>query len=129
VWCPERINLPIIAILTGDQRANADNRMINVFRKLVAHCGADFLGSLIEQIICGGKAADIGYCLNIPDENMWHVSAIYITIRCSIQKRARLGLPGALGEVAVPRQQKLTDRWTGSSASGLFCNAGQPRIR
>ena len=29
----------------------------------------------------------------------------------------------------VPRQKKDTDRWTDSFASGLFCNAGQPRTR
>lgn len=36
----------------------------------------------------------------------------------------RLDMRVVSGEVAVPRQQKHTDRWTGSFASGLFCNAG-----
>jgi hypothetical protein len=79
----------MIVLLMGDQRANADDRMVDVFRKLVAHCGADFLGSLIEQIISRSKTADIGYCLNVPDENMWHV--IRLAYRGSIE--TFFGLP------------------------------------
>ena len=44
--------------------------MVDVLRKFVAHRGADFRGSLIEQIISGCKAADIGYCLNASNENV-----------------------------------------------------------
>ena len=47
----------------------------------------------------------------------------------AVSTNVRLGLPGASGEVGVPRQKKHTDRWTGCFASGLFCNAGQPRTR
>ena len=40
----------------------------------------------------------------------------------------RLDMRVVSGEVAVPRQQKHTDRWTGSFASGSFCDAGAPLL-
>jgi hypothetical protein len=46
-----------------------------------------------------------------------------------VPTNAWLDFPGASGEVAAPRQKKHTVRWTGSFASELFCNAGQPRTR
>ena len=40
--------------------------------ELVAHRSADFFTSLVKQIIGRSKAADIRYCLNVPDDNVWH---------------------------------------------------------
>ena len=51
MWCAECIDDPVLVLLVDDQSADTGNRVIDVLGKLVAHRGADFRGSLIEQII------------------------------------------------------------------------------
>jgi hypothetical protein len=51
--------------------------MVDVFREFVAHCGADFIGSLAEQIISSSETADVWYRFNVPYENVRHVSKYY----------------------------------------------------
>ena len=72
MWRSQRIDRPMVAVAVRDQSADTGNRVIDVFRKVVAHRGADFRGGLIEQIISSCKAADIGNCLDVPYEDVWH---------------------------------------------------------
>ena len=71
--CPKGIDYPMIAVMVRDESANADDRTVDVLREFVAHRDADFLGGFAHEIVSGGKAADIGYRLNVPDKNGWHV--------------------------------------------------------
>jgi hypothetical protein len=57
-----------------DQCADADDRMVDVLGECIAYRGADFLRALAERIISSSKGADVGYCLNVPDENVRHLS-------------------------------------------------------
>jgi len=74
--CPNRIDHPLIILLMRDQRADANDLVIDVFRRLVAHCPAHFVGQFTEQVISKRKPADIGYCLNISCDHVWHVTRL-----------------------------------------------------
>jgi hypothetical protein len=49
---------------------------VDMLRKFVAHFGADFVVALAVKTVGGGKAAKIGYRLNVPYENVWHVMCL-----------------------------------------------------
>jgi hypothetical protein len=57
----EGINNPMITTLAGDQSPNADDQVIDVLRKLLAHSGANFRCAFAGEVVSGCKAADIGY--------------------------------------------------------------------
>jgi hypothetical protein len=58
-----------------DQGANADNRVIDVLGKYVAHRGANFVIALAVMTIGGREALDVGNCFDIPNDDAVHVSA------------------------------------------------------
>ena len=64
----------MIAVVVGNQRADTDNRVIDMLRKLVAHCGADVVITLTIKTICGSKATQIGHCFEVPNNDAVHGS-------------------------------------------------------
>jgi hypothetical protein len=52
---------------------DANDLVVDVFRKFIAHCPAHFLGQFAEQVVGSRKPADVGYCLKVPCDHVWHV--------------------------------------------------------
>ena len=49
--------------------------MIDVFGKLIAHGGADFVIALAIETIGGGESAKVRHGFEVPYEDVWHVYA------------------------------------------------------
>ena len=54
----------------GDQGADANNRVVDVLGKLVAHRLADFVIGFANKVISSGKAPKIGHGFEVPDDDM-----------------------------------------------------------
>jgi hypothetical protein len=83
----ERVNDPMIILLMSDQRANADNRVVNVFWEFVSKFGANFVIALAVVTIRRSEACEVGHRFNVPYEHVWHVKrlayiAAYIDSLC-----------------------------------------------
>ena len=72
----ERINEPMIILLMRDQRANADNRVVDMLWEFVPEFGTNFVVALTVVTICRREAREIRYCLNVPYEHVWHVRCV-----------------------------------------------------
>jgi hypothetical protein len=70
----KRIDYPMSVLLMRDQRANADNRVVNVFWKFVPEFGANFVIALAVVTIRRSEARKVGYSLDVPYENVGHLS-------------------------------------------------------
>jgi hypothetical protein len=68
----KRIDSPATIFLMGNQGTNADDRVINVLRELVAHRSANFVIALAVMIIGGCKALDIGDRFDVPSDDAAH---------------------------------------------------------
>ena len=58
-----------------DQRADADNRVIDVLRKFFPEFGANFVVALAVETIRRSKACEVRHRFDIPYEHVWHVGA------------------------------------------------------
>ncbi len=61
--------MPAVVVPVGDQRADADDRMVDVLRKLVADGGANVLIGLARKTIGGRKPLEVGDGLDIPGDD------------------------------------------------------------
>ena len=69
----ERVNHPMIILLMRNQRADADNRVIDVLWKFIPEFGANFVVGFAFVTIRRSEACEVGYCFNVPYEHVWHV--------------------------------------------------------
>ena len=63
----------MIILLMRDQRADADNRVINVLWEFVAKFGANFVVALAVVTIRRSEACKVRHRFNIPYEHVGHV--------------------------------------------------------
>ena len=66
----ESIHDPPAFVAMRDQRADADDRVIDVFRELIAYRFPHFIVRGGAHAVCRGVAAQIGHCLKIPDDDV-----------------------------------------------------------
>jgi hypothetical protein len=72
-----------------DEGSDADDRVINVLRKLVADRLADFYVGLADKIVGGRKPGDVGHGLQVPHDDAWFHAG-------RISPRLRIGKPLAV---------------------------------
>ena len=65
----KRIHNPGPVVAMGDERTDADNRVVDVFRKLVADRFAHFIVRARVHAVRCGVAAQIGHSFEIPDDD------------------------------------------------------------
>ena len=65
----KRIHDPGPVVAMGDERADADDRVVDVFRKLVADRFAHFIVRARAHAVRRGVAAQIGHSLKVPDDD------------------------------------------------------------
>src|SRR4029078_1465815 len=80
-WCglPNKttasIHAPAVVFLMRDQRADANDRVVDVLRKLVAHGVAD-VGIALSLVAIGGRdPCEIGNGLDIPGDDTSHAAS------------------------------------------------------
>jgi hypothetical protein len=59
-----------------NQCADADDGVIQVLRKFVADCRADFLVSFAVKAVSGGESLDVRNSLKVPNEDMRHAGIL-----------------------------------------------------
>ena len=59
----------------SDERADTDNRVVDVLWKLVAECLPDFFVRLASKTVGSSITRDIRYGFEIPYDDVWHVTA------------------------------------------------------
>jgi hypothetical protein len=62
-------DLPMFFPPLSDQRAYADDRVIDKLGKLVAHLGAHFIVGLADEPLGCSKTAEVGNGLDVPDDD------------------------------------------------------------
>src|ERR1700681_4129488 len=67
--CAKCIDDPAAIFLTSNQRADTDDRGVDVFRKLVAHCSADVVVGLAGMPVGRGKSFDVGNGFDVPNDH------------------------------------------------------------
>ena len=72
----KRIDSPVTIFLMGNQGTNADDRVIDVLRELVAHFRANFIITLAIVTVGGGEALDVGDSFDIPNDDAAHDSNV-----------------------------------------------------
>jgi hypothetical protein len=70
---------PVILLPVRDERSDADDRVVDVLRKLVADRLPDFHVGLADEIIGGREAAEVGHGLQVPDDDAWFHSGRSVT--------------------------------------------------
>jgi hypothetical protein len=65
----ECINGPRVISLVGDQRAYAEDRVIDVLGELVAHRGADVVIALAIMTVGSGEASQVRNGFDVPDDD------------------------------------------------------------
>ena len=63
----------MIILLMRNQRADADNRVVNVLGEFVAKFGANFVIAPAVVTFRRSETREVGYCFNIPYEHVGHV--------------------------------------------------------
>ena len=69
----ERVNHPTIILLMRDQRADADNRVIDVLWKSFAQVRREFRPRFAFVTIRHSEAREVRHGFNVPYENVGHV--------------------------------------------------------
>ena len=69
----ERVNDPMIILLMRDQRADADNRVIDVLWKFIPEFGANFVLGFAVVTFRRSEAREVRHRFNVPYEHVWHV--------------------------------------------------------
>src|SRR5262249_24911970 len=64
-----RVHCPVIRLPMCDEGSDADDRMVDVLRKLVADRLANFYVGLADKIVGGRKPAQVGHSLQVPYDN------------------------------------------------------------
>jgi hypothetical protein len=65
----EGLDRPMIILAPDDQGADANDRMVDVLRKLISDRSADLIVSLAGQPVRGREAAEVGHGLKVPDDD------------------------------------------------------------
>jgi hypothetical protein len=89
------VHRPVISLPVRNERSDADDRVVDVLRKLIADCLADLHVGLTDKIVRGREPAEIRHGLQVPDDD------------ASLHLFAR-------------RELAITDR-----AASLFCGPGE----
>ena len=76
MWRAKRINGPATIFLMSNQGTNANDRVINMLGKLVAHRGADFVIALAVVPVGCGEALEIRNGFDIPNDHVAHGSTV-----------------------------------------------------
>jgi hypothetical protein len=72
------VNHPTIILLMRDQRADADNRVVNVFREFVANLRLDFVCFSVVTIR-RSETCEVRNRLNMPYDHVGHVRRLAFT--------------------------------------------------
>jgi hypothetical protein len=70
----KRVDGPLSIVLMGYEGANAEDLVVDVFGKLVAHRGANFVIASAVMTIGSGEALETGNRFDIPDDDAGHVT-------------------------------------------------------
>ena len=87
--CPERIHDPVTAVLSmGDQRPDANDRVVDVLGELVSQFGSNLVIGLADVAVSGGEALQVGDGLNISNDHVAHVAYStcrpFYSLRCGV---------------------------------------------
>src|SRR5262249_31621775 len=74
------IDRPVIRLSMCDESADANNRVVDVFRKLVAHRLANFNIGLADKVVGGREPAEVGHSLQVPDDDAWFHAGLISTL-------------------------------------------------
>jgi hypothetical protein len=69
----ERIDRPAAVFAVGDQRTDANDRMVDVLGELVAQLGANLVVALTLVAVGGGKTSQVRDRFDIPNDHASHV--------------------------------------------------------
>ena len=70
------VHRPVIGLPVRNEGSDADDRVVDVLRKLVADRLADFHVGLADKIVGGCEPGEVGHSLQVPDDDAWfHVDA------------------------------------------------------
>src|SRR5262249_12296150 len=69
MWRTEGVNGPMTVFLMRSQGTDADDRVVDMFREFVPHCGPNVSIGLAVMPIGGGKALQVRSRLNVPDDD------------------------------------------------------------
>jgi len=69
-----------------DEGSDADDRVVNVLRKLVADGLADFHVGFADEIVGGCKPGQVGHSLQVPDDEAWFHASRSVTQRPGVKK-------------------------------------------
>jgi hypothetical protein len=61
----------MIALAVSDERADAHDGVVDVFRKLVAEGCTNVRIRLLDKIVGRCEAGEVGYSLQIPHDDAW----------------------------------------------------------
>ena len=70
VWHADDLDLVPVRRPGGDERADADDRVVDQLREVVTHRGPDIFGRPANQIVGAGVAVEVGYRFQIPDHDV-----------------------------------------------------------
>jgi len=63
------VHRPVIGLAVRNERADADDRVVDVLRKFFADRLADFHVGLADEVIGGGEPAEVGHGFQVPDDD------------------------------------------------------------
>jgi hypothetical protein len=68
------------------ERPNADNRVVDVLRKFIAHRLTGLHVGLADKIIGGREPAEVGHSFEVPDDDSWFHAGRSVTQRLGVKK-------------------------------------------
>jgi hypothetical protein len=71
------VHSPVIQLPVRDKGADADNRVVDVLRKLVADRLADLDVRLADEIVCSREPAEVGHSLQSPTITVGFMTGLY----------------------------------------------------
>jgi hypothetical protein len=71
VWSTKRVYRPMIPLAVSDERTNAHDGVLDVFRKFVAKELTNVRFRLADETVGRCEPAQIGHGLQVPDNDAW----------------------------------------------------------
>jgi hypothetical protein len=61
----------VVGLAVRDERSDADDRVVDVLRELVADRLADLHVGFADEIVGGREPGEVGHGLQVPDDDAW----------------------------------------------------------
>ena len=84
------VHRPVLRLPVRYERSDADDRVVDMLWKLVAHRLADFYVGLADKIVGGCEPGEVGYGLQVPDDDAWFHAPRHLAASLAADRTHRL---------------------------------------